>query len=349
MSRKTTTLKAVVVAAAVAGAAFGIAPAQAADSTGMTITKVGPGKIAVGVATPVSVAGKGFNSTITKIQFTSAAACASTNVVVASATLLYVTSPTDASCVAGLVTSLTLFAGADKLNASWTGTDKTSITWVTPVDVSGTLVSAPSTGIAGTEITITGLASVPTDKAVTATLGGKALQGVKALSASSIKGKVPAGLAPGVADLVVTANGVSSAAKASGFTSALTAKVSPNIFVKGATAPVLKVEGLGFKPNAASLVSATVCGVTAAIASAPGGTGASAVKAATNTALYLTAPTFAAASAGSSGGRVDSTNGGVCVVEVLVDTDGDGSGTGKTADDVASVVTATSGIVYAAY
>jgi hypothetical protein len=351
MSRKTTTIKALVAAGAVAGAAFGLAPAHAADTTAMTITKVGPVKAALGVESPITITGKAFDTTIDSVQFGSDAACASTKLVVVSSTTLQVTAPTDAKCAAG-VQSVKLLHGTDALNAAFAGTEKTSITFIKPVDTTGTLVSSPATGVAGTEITITGLADVPTDKPITATLGGKALTGVKAAGATSIKGKVPAGLAPGVQKLVVS-NGVSSKSADSGFTNLLTVKVTGNVYLASETAAhVLKVDGLGFKPSDASKVTATVCGVDATVASAASGTGKTAVKAPTNSTLYVTAPDFKAASAGKSDGSVggtDGADGGVCVVRVTVDTKGDTSGTTNASDDVVSVVTASSGIVYAAY
>lgn len=353
MSRKTLAAKAVVVAGAVAATTLFVGNASAEV---VTVTKAAPGKVALGVSTPVAIAGTGFTSAIAKVQFGADPDCVTNGVVITSPTLLWTNSATHADCVAGAQT-IKLLKSDDSVVATLASTVASkTVTFVAPAGVSAAAVDH-STGVAGTRLTFTGLTGLAAP-ALSATLGGKALGSVKWVSASSFTGVVPAGLPAGDAPLVVTSGGVVSEEKAGLFTSKLAIKVSPNVFQAGTTAPAVKIEGTGLKPSSTAAVTVTVCGVPATVASAAGGTGAQAVKAPTANALYVTAPSFTAAAAGTTDGKVDATGGGVCIVRVTVDpehdttstTDDDGVTTRThDSDDYTSVVTATAGLVYAAY
>lgn len=341
MSRKTNTIKALVVAGALTGSVVGVG--GSAQAAAMTLTKVGPAKVALKVEAPLTLTGTNFDSTIASVQFGADADCASSKVVVINSTTAYVTAPTHADCVAGFQDVKLLKSDASAL-ASLTATPTTganTVKFVQPVDTSATaLFGTNDSGIGGSPFTLTGLASVPAGT-LTATLGGQAttlkLDGTLTGGVGNYTGTVPVGLAPGAHKLVVTGDGVKSAESVDVFNVKSSIKVTPNVFVKGATAPKLVISGLGFKPagTASTAPVVKVCGVTAT---------ATTGKTATDTAIYVDAPAFAAVTAGATG-VVDATTGGVCMVTVSVDADGTGTGT----TTVDSVVTAGSTFTYAAF
>lgn len=351
MSRSTA-VKATLAAAALVGAGLAAAPAHATATP--TVTKVGPSKTALAVAAPVTIKGTNFDSTIAKVQFGSAAACASTTFVVTSSTSLVVTAPTDSSCTAGFK-DVTLLdsSGASLASLTATADGKNTVKFVAPVVTSGASFTT-STGVAGSTIAVTGLTNLPLS-GVAATLGGKPISGLKQVGTGGFTGKVPA-LAPGDYPVVVKADGVSSAASTAVYTVLSTIKVSPNIYLKSATAaPEIKITGLGFKPalttGTNTTPTVTVCGVAATVST-------DAKKAYTDSTLYATVPSFTAAAGGSSDGKVDATDGGACIVKVTVDVNGsvadvvaDSSATPPVLAQVnaASVVTGSAGFVYAAY
>lgn len=360
MLTKTTAASAVAVAV-VATSLF----AGTASAAGVTATKAAPGKAALGVATPVAIAGTGFSNAVAKVQFGADADCVSSGPVITSATLLWVTSPTHADCVAGAQT-VKLLKSDDTVLATLTPTANGSntVTFVAPAGVSSAAVDK-SSGVAGTKVTFTGLTGLVAS-GLSATLGGKPVGAVKFLSATSFSGVVPAGLAPGDAPLQVRNAGVLSAEKTGLFTSKLAVKVTPNLFTAGATAPYVKVEGVGFKPVGTAKQYVSFCGVQAPVLTAA--VAGTQVKAPTDTALWVQAPTFALASAGTVDGKVSGTSGadgGLCAVKVTVDplgtdtlattttalavTEGEAVANTPDTDDYSSVMTATSGFVYAAF
>lgn len=363
MSRKTNTLKTLVVVGAVAGAALGISPAQAATPV---VTKVGPPLAGTTVALPMAISGTGFSSDIKSVVWQNASeyTCLSSAVVVVSSTLLYAVKDTD--CTAGLQkvelhsvptpTDATTILGSEFAPAA-----SKTVTFVTPADLTAA-VATPNTGVAGTKITFTGLANLVAS-GLSATLGGKPIGSVRYVSASSFTGVAPAGINFGDAPLQVKSGGVLSAVQPGEFSYKPTLSIAPAFAPKDTPGQIL-ITGLGLKPAAPATVEVTVCGVVAT--QVPVTT----AKPHTDTKYWVTAPTAQAiedaATAALANGVVSTFNedGGTCVVKVKVDVNGATADVAAVADDPAtttvdetapaqenptSVVTKTSTFTYAAY
>ncbi len=330
MSRKTNTIKALVLASAVAGSVIGVS--GSASAAGMTVSKIGPLKAALEVAAPVTITGTNFDATLKKVQFGADADCAEPAVVL-NATTAYTTVPDHADCVAGLQT-VKLLTSADVTLATFTGTATTGITFVAPVDTS-TMTFTGTKGIAGTKFKITS-AAFPTG--ATATLGGKPLT-LGVYGSGGYATAVPAGLAPGQHPVVVTSETVKSLPSTSTFEVLQAIRTAP-VSAPLATPGELVITGLGLKPAAPATVSVTVCGADGTLPAA------TALKPQTDAKIYVTAPTAAAV---ETAGRADfATTGGACDVKVTTDVNG------ATADGVGqvnpvSVLTAGSTFTYTAY
>lgn len=294
MSKKLTAAKAAVLAGAVVASTLSVTAAHAADAT---FTKVAPNApVKNGVAQLVTITGTGLTSAVKRVEFSTGSAdpCVGTDLVVVSATKATVKLPTT-GCTAGAQTVRAwsaLEAGTKLAEVV------TKLTLVDPVGTADAVVS-PASGVAGTAITVTGLVGLPAT-GFTAWLGGKPVTGLKRVSATSFTGKAGAGVKPSRASLVVKTGAIESAAKANAFTFLPVIKVTPSVWVKGATAPVLKIENFAVV-SSASVVKVTVCGVTAT---------KSATKASTATVLYYDAPSWDAI------GKPDGT---ACVVKVSAD------------------------------
>jgi len=335
-----TKAKAVVLAGTVAATALVAGQASAANSTTHALTGASPAVVATTGGSNITLTGRGFTANST-VAF-SGGTCTGGGTVVpfgSSSTQLVVTPPT--SCTNGDKPSITVTFVDNSNQLSTPLTNK--VTFVTPVAGTASFGST-TTGPAGTAFTVTGLTSVPLTGA-SATLGGVPVANFKALSTSSISGKVPAGLAPGAHDLVITSNRVPSAGF-SGFTVLSSIRVSPSVWVKGTTAPQVRIEGNGFKPLASGNATPTVkfCGVPAATVETTG------TKAYTDKVIYATPPTFSSAAAGtpSALGGVHATDGGVCAVTVEIDSNGTTADGGGQVNHV-NVLTSTSTFTYAAY
>ncbi len=340
MSRKNTA-KALVLAGALTGSVVGLGgPAHAVDPV---ITSAGPAKVSTTADATITIKGTDFTPNAKSVVFypkTASATytCQGTPIVVSS-TLMYVTKP--ASGCADGVQKVELHnvaspsADTSRIGQAFNPTLVSSTTtFATPTTVSGI---SPTTGssFGGTTVTVT-LASTTSSSPITATLGGRPLSSIKVLSATTFSGVTPAGTAPGAADLVVTTNGVPTAAFA-GFSYKQALKVTP------AAAPVanpaeIVLTGVGLKPSSPATVDVTVCGASATKITN------NTLKAYTDTKLYVTAPTAAAINSARSISDFQTT-GGACDVKVSVDLDGSGS----THAPVSSVLTAGSTFTYAAY
>ncbi|MCW2606003.1 MAG: hypothetical protein JWO60_696 [Frankiales bacterium] len=366
MSRKTLTAKAVVVAGAVA--ATTLFAGGTANAATPVVTKVGPALAGTTVGLPMVVTGTGFSDDIKKVVWAATdgtLTCASTALVVVSSTTLYAVKPTS-GCAAGLQRvelhdNTTPAASGTQLGTDFVGTSKTTVTFVTPAGVSSAL-AAPTTGVAGTPLTFTGLTGLVAT-GLSATLGGKPLASVKYVSASSFTAVAPGGINNGDAALQVTSGGVVSDLKAGIFSFKPTLTVAPAFAPKGTPGDIL-ITGLGLKPASPATVAVTVCGVTATPVTP------TTAKPYTDTKLWVTAPSAAAIQTAQGGSSAFATDGGACTVKVVVDVNGataDVAGSAAVVDDPAttsvdetaaavpaqvnptSVVTKTSTFTYTAY
>ena len=343
MSRKTHAAKALALAATLAGSVLGLAgSAQAADPA---ITAVGPAKASTTAAATMTIKGTGFTSAIQSIVFneksvtTSLYTCKATPIVV-SASLMYVTKPAS-GCANGVQKVEMHNVAAPTAATSLVGTAfnptlaTATTTFATPTTIASVSPTAGSV-FGGTVVTVT-VGSTVSTPALTATLGGKPLASIKVTGATTFTGIVPAGTSAATADLVVTTNGVPSAANTS-FSYKQALKVSP-AFAPLATPGEIVITGVGLKPSGGT-VAVTVCGAAATPVAV------STTKPYTDVKMYVTAPTAAAVVAAGKTGFA--TSGGACDVKVTIDANG------ATADAVgqvnpASVLTAGSTFTYAAY
>lgn len=332
MSRKTTT-KALVVAAALAGAAFGVAPAEAVSTT---ITAVGPVKAGTTVATVITIKGTGFGDDIEKASFKGSGDACTADVILASATLLYAKKPASGCSEGKQVVKLLDGSDTPKELATFEPSDaKKTVTFAAPQDIKSleAVKSGASVGglhLGGTEIKVTVDTTTLSPVGLTATLGGKPITGIKvATDNKSFTGKAPAGT-PGTAALVVTSDGVASkpftAAGDAAWTYVRNVKISPTSMVKGNTAPVVKVESTGLKPAGEGATVKVLFGTVEATEITTG-----LGKPRTDSTMFVTAPEFPE-------------NAGPVTVFVEVDPDGAGD---KPA--VKSAVSSTSTFTYAAY
>ena len=145
----------------------------------------------------------------------------------------------------------------------------------------------------------------------------KAVPG-KAVSPKRVSFKVPAGLPGGTPEVAVGVFGILSKPVEKAFTYVSTIKTSPAVWVKGAPAPAVKVDGAGFTKDA----EVTICGKAAPL---------SATRPPTSKSLVVTPPAWSAVAS-----AVEPDAGGVCTVQVTVGT-------------VVSAVTAGSTFTYAAH
>ncbi len=322
MSRKTQAAKAAVVAGAVAATTLFLG--GTASAVPAAITKVGPALAGTDVALPMLVNGTGFSSSVKSVLWQSVsggAGCASSAVVVVSPTVLYAVKPVE-GCAAGLQ-KVSLHddatpSGSTRIGAVFAGVASKTVTFVTPAGVSSA-EATPSTGVAGTPVTFTGLSGL-TSRGLSATLGGKAVGSVKYVSATSFTGLAPAGINNGPAALQVTSGGVTSSVKDAAFTFKPSIAVSPAFAPKDAPGQLL-VTGLGLKPAAPATVVVTVCGVVAPQVAV------STSRPWTDTKLWVTAPSAAAIQTAQTallaeGASAFGTDGGACAVKVTTDVNG---------------------------
>lgn len=323
MSRKTTAAKAIFVATALGASALGMSPALAA---GETVTSVGPAVVATNQAATIVIKGTNFGSNVETVQF---GTCTAVTPIVVDATTMYATKAAACATAGKQTVTLDLTTGS---NVVFNPTDaKKTVTFVAPV--AGTVnFNGKTTGVAGSPLNVTGLTGLAAT-GVSATLGGKPVASFK-LKTGGFTGKVPAGVVPGAADLVVRSGGVDSAAF-TGFTVKQAIKVTP------ASAPVgtpgeITITGAGLKPASPATVAVTVCGV-AATPVAP-----TVKKPYTDGRLTVTVP------GATSTLGLTAADGGAC--NVVVTTDINGSATDAEGQvNLVSVRTAGSTFTYAAH
>lgn len=335
MSRKTRAAQAVLVAGAVA--ATSLFTGGSASAATPTVTKVGPVKAATTTESVIAVTGTNFSSDITGVKFYERSAttttCVATSVVVVSATLLYAKKPAEVAnsvaCAAGQQ-KVELLNGTTSLvthNPGTTTTDAAkTVTFAVPQAVTGI---SPAAGLVsgGQEVTVTvnaspGLPATSTE--IKATLGGKPLAAITRLTATTFKGKTPAGAQPGAASLVVTTSGVPSAPFA-GYSYKQSLKAAP-AFAPVGTPGQIMLTGVGLKPASPATVAVTVCGVTA-VPVTP-----TTAKPYTDTKLWVTAPAAADIQTAQGSGTF-ATDGGACVVKVTTDVNGATADVAGVADD----------------
>ena len=347
MSRKTTSIKAGVLVAALAGTALGVVPASAA---GPTITSVGPVKVSSTGAATITIKGTGFDSTVKSVAFStngSTYSCQGPAVVV-NDKLLYVEKPAHASnCAVGQqqvhLHSAATATSNDLIGSAFNPADpKKTVTFAAPAIItsgaSNTTASGPLRGGQTIKVTATGLPAVPAK--VAATLGGKPLTNIKRVSNTVLTATTPAGTSVGNASLVVSADGVSSAP--------LTFTYERTIDIKPASLPVgdvttspgkVTISGLGLKPASSAKVFLDFCGKLV---------NDSVIEPATWTdkRIVVTVPR-------ADDSLISATAGKACDVKVVVDTLGD-TGISSNAftdatDDVVSVLTGGSTFTYSKY
>lgn len=332
MSRSTTSrrhVRAVLAVAVGATSLVGLTHASAAPPAAATyaVTGVSPAYAEAGVddAFGITLTGKGFTRK-TRVRFSACdkdvPAVAPTSV---TATKLVVKPPNCAPGVQNIVvTEGTATTPTSTLTGRFTFLAKPEI--AVPTAVSGAepvRAVAPGTGpwSGGTAASLELVDDLPAKAAVQVlfTSGGvtKAVAG-KATSGKRIAFKVPAGV-PGVEpDIAVSVFGILSEPVEDQFLHVSTIKVSPAVWVKGAPAPSVKIDGAGFTQDA----KVTICGQDAPFAAG---------KAPTAKTLVVTPPAWAAVTP-----AVDPVAGGVCTVQVTV-------------GSVVSAITAGSTFTYAAF
>lgn len=305
----------------------GLAHAAAAPAAAVTyaVTGVSPAYVEAGVgdAFGITLTGKGFTRR-TKVTFS---ACAKDGATVApttaTATKLVVKPP---SCPAGPQDVVVSEDGADPaktatLAGRFTFLDRPVVQALTPAPAAVAPATGPWSG--GTVATVTVEDPVPakaTVQVLLTTAGGTrpAPGKVDAANARRISFKVPPGVPGAKASVAVGVFGIVSEPVADLFTYQSTIRTTPNVWVKDAPAPTVKVDGAGF---GAGTPAVTICGAPAPLVAG---------KAPTDKTLYVTPPAWSAATG------VDADRGGVCTVQVTV-------------GSVVSAVTAGSTFTYAAY
>lgn len=337
--------RAVLAATALAGTFLAVGTASAATGT---ITKVTTQKAPLGVAAVLGIVGTTFDEGIDYVTFTSGsnAACGSAAVQVVSAKQVYVKTPTT-GCTAGVqVVKLYVGGASGTLVATGPSLATSTVTFADPPVLATTDPVVPATAsiLGGNVATATVTTALPATSTVQVVIGGKATPGkVSTTDGTKIVFKVPTGR-PGKASIKVLANGFSSAllaaTHANAFTYESALKTTPNVWVKDRVAPLVKIDGLNFKPVVASgttnsTPTVTFCGVEGTVTT----TG---TKAYTDKVIYVTPPAWSSTFPTNT---VSATDGGVCTVKVSVDEDGTGTATTVTE----SVVTAGSSFTYAAY
>lgn len=305
-----------------AASLVGLGQASAAPPVTYAVTGASPAYAEAGVddAFGITLTGKGFTRR-TQVRFSP---CTGAVVAVApttvTATRLVVKPP---NCAAGpqdiTITEGTATTPTSTLRGRFTFLDTPVVAPLAPATTAVLPASGPWSG--GTAATVTVEDELPARAAVQVrlTLGGvtKAVPGrVDPRNARRISFKVPPGVPGGQPSVAVSVFGILSSPVDALFTYRSTIRTSPNVWVKGAPAPTLKVDGAGFRTGTPAV---TVCGVAAPLA--PG-------KTPTDRTLHVTPPAWASAG-------VDADLGGVCTVQVTVGTE-------------VSVITAGSTFTYAA-
>jgi hypothetical protein len=323
------------------------APAYAA---GVTITKVSPLKVAATTAgAAVTITGTGFDdATITQVDLNGGTDCSGASKVtyiVVSSTTIVAKTPSGGCAVTGSTTTPETVkiwdnATTPVVSASFTGTPTTGLFFVAPqvfgtgntatptadsatvpgayVD-SSAAVADPGSGTSAKVVTLASAGgqtirvngyNYPTT--ITATLGGKALTGIKvATSKAYFTAKVPAIADSGTSTLplVLTANGVSKSffTQLKSKDTPLVSSVSPTSVAVNAGSTTVTINGSGFSTTPASN-TVTICGVSAGTPST-----------ATKNKLVVTMPTVAAATTAVTNSTLAADVWqGICQVKVTV-------------------------------
>lgn len=310
-----------------AASLVGLGQAAAAPPVTYAVTGVSPAYVEAGVddAFGVTLAGKGFTRK-TRVHFTP---CGKDGTTVAPTTVtaakLVVRPP---NCEAGpqdiTVTEGTATTPTSTLRARFRFVPTPVVEAVAPATTAVLPDSGSWSGGSAATVTVKDdlLAKAVvqvrfTRDGVTRAVPGKVDPG----NLKRIAFKVPPGVPGGRPEVAVSVFGILSERVPDLFTYRSTIRTSPAVWVKGAPAPAVKVDGAGF---AAGPVAVTVCGVEAARVAG---------KPLTDRTVFVTPPSWEQVAAAG----VDATEGGVCTVRVAV-TGGE-----------TSVLTAGSTFTYAAY
>ena len=300
-------VRAVLALAVAATSLVGLSQASAAPPAPVTyaVSGVSPAYVEADVddAFGVTLSGKGFTRK-TRVKF---GTCPEGKAVAPStltATKLVVQPPT---CAAGPQDITVSEAGVTPvqtatLRGRFTFLAKPVVEALAPSTTAVTPASGPWSG--GTTATVTVKADVPAKAPVqvlVTTAGGtKAVPGKVATgNARTVSFTLPPGAPGAKASVAVGVFGIASDSVPDLFTYRSTIKTSPGVWVKGAVAPTVKIDGAGFAKGTPVV---TICGAAAPLVAG---------KAPTDRTLHVTPPAWAPTG-------VDADEGGVCTVTVAV-------------------------------